>query len=93
MNHPLLMSIPSVQNSTFNPPNERLTMHIILGKTEVSMLKPPNAGTVQDGTEVWTIGRTGSGNIILRRFGVVHPDFMPDGMDLLSFVYWINSKL
>ncbi len=69
------------------------TVAVILGKTEASLLNPPNSGLVQDKDEIWTIGRTGSGNIALRRFGTLHPDFWPDGMDLQTFCQWINSKL
>lgn len=67
-------------------------MNIVLGKDSVSLLDPPNDGFVKDGGEMWKIGRTGSGNIALRRAGDVHPDFLPDGMDLVSFCEWINRR-
>lgn len=66
---------------------------IQLGRDQVSLLNPPNEGTVIDkaGRE-WRIGRTGYGNIMLRSFEP-HSDFLPDGMDLQAFCQWINNQL
>lgn len=73
------------------------TPGIRLGIDGVSMLNPPTEGIVidQQGRK-WNIGRTGSGNIMLRPdFSGFqsHPEFLPDGMDLLSFCQWINNNL
>lgn len=74
-------------------------MKIVLGKTEASMINPPLDGTVEINGIDWRIGRTGSGNIMLRRPSAPlnpaepHPEFLPDGMDLQTFVWWINDKL
>jgi hypothetical protein len=54
------------------------------------MMNPPNDGTVFDGDKIWKIGRNGSGLIVLRCNGQCHPDFL-NGMDMHSFVSWINS--
>jgi hypothetical protein len=73
-------------------------MNIILGKTEVSLLNPPNEGWLmigEDNLKKWTwfkIGRNSSGLIVLRNNGDCHPEFR-DGMDLQTFCDWINSKL
>lgn len=66
---------------------------IQIGVDQVSLLDPPNEGTLRDkaGRE-WKIGRTGSGNIMLR-LQEPHPAFLPDGMDLQSFCQWINDQL
>lgn len=71
--------------------------HIYLGKEQVSMMDPPTEGVVHDkqGRE-WIIGRTGSGNIMLRpEFSGFqsHADFLPDGMSLMAFCQWINDAL
>jgi hypothetical protein len=71
-------------------------MNIQLGKTEVSLLDPPNEGVVTDDNhiDVWNIGRNGQGMIVLRRTidRTVHPEFL-GGMDMREFCEWINSKL
>lgn len=75
-------------------------MNVILGKTEVSMIDPPTGGTVLDRSgKSWRIARTGSGNIILRGYfaplnpSEPHREFLPDGMDLQTFCWWINNHL
>lgn len=69
-------------------------MEIILGKTEVSMLNPPNEGVVIDNGYRWQIARNGNGEIILKEIeGLArHPEF-DWGMSMLGFCCWINSKL
>lgn len=68
-------------------------MEIILGKTEVGLLNPPNEGTVKDGSVLWKISRTGNGNIALRQSGECHADLVNGGMDMQTFCQWINSHL
>lgn len=69
-------------------------MKVILGKTQCSMLRPPNEGTVVDKTgAAWNIGRTYNGAIVLRRDRVAMTDFVDGGMTLSEFVRWINSQL
>jgi hypothetical protein len=66
-------------------------MEIILGKTQVSMLNPPNEGTVKDKEgRIWNI-KGGSGGIVLKNGFECHPDFV-NGMDMVNFCWWINDK-
>lgn len=73
-------------------------MTIHLGKTEASMLNPPNEGTVIDGDKEWQIGRNREGMIMLRKYSGLslipecHPDFV-EGMTMQSFCMWINERL
>ena len=70
-------------------------MTIQLGKTEASLLNPPNEGVVIDSDMEWTIGRNRDGMIVLRKrldSSQRHPDFT-DGMTMETFCCWINSKL
>lgn len=75
-------------------------MRIILGKSVVSLLDPPNEGTVADGDAEWQIQRNGYGLIVLRRtielptgFRVEAHDCFLAGMDMLAFCRWINAQV
>lgn len=72
-------------------------MTIRLGKDSVSMLNPPTAGLVYDREgRKWNIKRNGQGMIVLRPdFSgyQAHPDFVPLGMSLEQFCWWINQQL
>lgn len=68
-------------------------MVIEIGKTQVSLLDPPNDGTVRDvGGKVWNIGRNCDGAIVLRSSGVAHPEFL-GGMYLAEFCQWVNEQV
>lgn len=67
-------------------------MTIELGKTEASLINPPNEGVVKHGSDEWQIARTGDGRIALRNATGLHPDFST-GMYLLEFCQWINGYL
>jgi hypothetical protein len=66
-------------------------MNITLGTTTVSLMDPPNEGTVCDGSKTWKIGRNYKGLIVLRNNTEAHADFL-DGMDMIEFCTWINEK-
>lgn len=66
-----------------------------LGRTQASMMNPPNEGVVEDKRgKLWGIGRNSYGLVVLRSGSPIqaHPEFL-EGKDMVQFVCWINSQL
>lgn len=66
---------------------------IQVGQQQFSMMNPPNDHDICTvAGRTWKIGRNYQGLIVLRDSGECHPEFV-NGMDMSTFVWWINSQL